>query len=234
MRWMFLLVLFFFEAAGAQTATSRVVPDIDLPVRDSAGKMYSREAWMDSMKTGRYIVTNNTAEGYLLLRRITTEERNLLLSRMPAPPQSPFFRTGSSFPRFSEKDIEGNRYKLNELKGKVVVLNFWFVDCMPCRKEIPELNELVARYQHRSDVVFIAFALDTKGAIGRFLKQVPFNYHIVSNSIALAQRYRINSYPTNVVLDREGNVAFHTNGYSPGVVSWLGKAINQALNEKPL
>lgn len=233
MKWLFPVVLLFGQAAYAQTTTPPVVPDISLPVKDSTGKVYPMKAWMDSVNTGRYVVTNRGPEGYLLLKPITAQERSEWISRMPSPQQSPFFRTGSSFAGFSEKDMDGNHFKLSELKGKVVVMNFWFVDCMPCRQEIPELNELVTRYRDRSDVVFIAFALDTKGAIRRFQKDMPFNYHIVPNSLAFAQRYRINSYPTHVVLNREGNVAFHTNGYSPATVSWIGKAINHALDEKP-
>jgi len=68
---------------------------------------------------------------------------------------------------FSVTDIKGNTYTSEELKGKVVVLNFWFIGCAPCRIEIPGLNEMVKHYD-KEEVVFIAFALDGKEELKKF------------------------------------------------------------------
>src|ERR1700721_19361 len=67
---------------------------------------------------------------------------------------------GAPAPDFSLTSLDGKSYKLGELKGKTIVLNFWFTACMPCREEMPGLNELVKSYQNDRNVVFIAITFD--------------------------------------------------------------------------
>lgn len=106
---------------------------------------------------------------------------------------------------FSVTDIDGNTYSLEELKGKVVVLNFWFIGCAPCRIEIPGLNEMLEHYD-KEQVVFIAFALDGKEDLKKFLAESPFNYQIIPEAFAQAESYKVQGYPTHVILDKRGNV----------------------------
>lgn len=106
---------------------------------------------------------------------------------------------------FSVTDLAGNTYTLEELKGKVVVLNFWFIGCAPCRIEIPGLNEMVKHYD-QEQVVFIAFALDGKEELKQFLAESPFDYQIVPEAFAQADAYKVQGYPTHVILDKRGNV----------------------------
>jgi thiol-disulfide isomerase/thioredoxin len=63
---------------------------------------------------------------------------------------------GCEAPEFDVVAVDGKRLKLSALKGKVVVLNFWFIGCAPCIAELPALNKLVDEYKGE-DVVFIAF-----------------------------------------------------------------------------
>ncbi|MGK0324190.1 MAG: thiol-disulfide isomerase/thioredoxin, partial [Psychroserpens sp.] len=62
------------------------------------------------------------------------------------------------------EDIEGNSHTLESLKGKVVVINFWFINCKPCVAEIPDLNKLKAKFNNK-DAVFVAIALDSKPSL---------------------------------------------------------------------
>src|SRR6185437_10738112 len=60
---------------------------------------------------------------------------------------------GAPLPDFSFKDINGNAISLQKLKGKPIVINFWFTACVPCIEEMPALNELKDKFKN-SDVVF--------------------------------------------------------------------------------
>ena len=131
-------------------------------------------------------------------------------------------------PPFSARDLEGNRYALEELTGKIVVLNFWFVQCKPCVQEMPELNELVQEYQDK-DVVFLAFALNGKAELKQFLKKRAFDYQIVPDAQAVAGQYSVEGYPTHIVIDVKGNVAYRTMGLSPHTVGDLEKEIKKLL-----
>jgi thiol-disulfide isomerase/thioredoxin len=90
------------------------------------------------------------------------------------PAESEQFHLGDDFKPFNERDINNENLTLKKMKGKVFVINFWFIGCPPCCKEIPELNTLVDHYKDNKDVVFIAICLDQADAIGSFIKVIPF------------------------------------------------------------
>ncbi|MDZ7647241.1 MAG: TlpA disulfide reductase family protein [Cytophagales bacterium] len=77
---------------------------------------------------------------------------------------------GCKAPDFISKTITGELISLTELKGKVVVINFWFTSCAPCITEMPTLNRLVEEFKYK-DVVFIAFARDDVMELTSFLKR---------------------------------------------------------------
>lgn len=133
-----------------------------------------------------------------------------------------------SAPSFTVSDLEGNRYALEELNDKVVVLNFWFIQCRPCVMEMPELNELVAKYADE-DVVFLAFATNEPAALEAFLQKKDFDYHIIPSSQDVAEAYAVEGYPTHVVINPAGEVAYRTMGLSPHTVGDLEKEIKKLL-----
>lgn len=115
-------------------------------------------------------------------------------------------------PNFSAKDLNGKKIDLEKLKGKIVVLNFWYLGCVPCLTEIPRLNKLVEVYKDK-DVVFIAFTEDTAKKLKPFLKKHPFEYRIIPDSLKLIGQYgvRIGNeslmlYPTHILIDQEGKI----------------------------
>lgn len=133
-------------------------------------------------------------------------------------------------PVFTGKSINGDAIDLTGLRGKVVVLNFWYVGCAPCRAEIPGLNQLVKDF-HGKDVVFVAFALDKAEDLQTFLKQTPFDYEVVPDSDKIAQTYEVMTYPTHVVIDKRGRVSIRQTGRSSKPQEELRPLIEQALAE---
>ena len=153
------------------------------------------------------------------------------VKRYPLPLKSRNFRTGQLLPFFEARDIRGELFNLKATRGKVVVVNFWFISCAPCRREMPELNALVASYEDTSRVQFISIALDPKDKLDTFLATSPFSYRVIDNGRALANRYGVLSYPTHVVLDQEGRIAFHSVGYAALTSPWLRKTIDRLLRQ---
>ena len=147
---------------------------------------------------------------------------------VPLPYASRSFPVGKKVKYYNLKDIEGNIIKAEDLKGKIVVLNFWFTNCPACRKETPALNELAFEYARQPDVVFIAIALDHRWDIRDFLKTHPLSYSIIEDGQIYADRYGVHEYPTNVVLDRQGKVLFSDAGFASTVEYWLRKNIEAA------
>ena len=88
--------------------------------------------------------------------RNSEEKIKEMKTRKPAP--SRFFSVGDSYPLFETQDINGKQVLLKSLIGKVIVINYWFVACPPCRREMPDLNKLVADYKSDTSIVFYFYS----------------------------------------------------------------------------
>lgn len=232
-----LLVLVFVVFANAQTAPKRILLNDQSIVKDSSGIIFPYAIWQKLMQSGEYtvkLINGQSEPPEFLLVRMTETEKQARMERAPKPNESKFFRTGQAMGNQRMVAMDGKRYSLKELKGKVVVLNFWFINCPPCRLEIPHLNNMLESYKGREDVIFLAVALDEAYDLKKFLKETPFNYKIIDGGRYVASEYGINLYPTHVVLDKEGKVVFHTSGYGSGTVPWLKKSIDASLKDPVL
>lgn len=137
-------------------------------------------------------------------------------------------KTGKPSPSFTVRSIRGKKFKTKELKGKVLVLNFWFTTCSPCKKEIPQLNKLKARFKEQ-EVEFIAIGLDLEYKIGEFIKMYPFVYDIVEDGRWLASKFDISLYPTNVIIDQKGVIQFYKSGYKSDLFKAMSYKIDKLI-----
>lgn len=129
---------------------------------------------------------------------------------------------------FAVNDIDGNRLTLADLRGKVVAINFWFADCLPCQMEMPDLNEMVAEFQDE-DVVFIGMALDSKERLNQFLKDNPFLYQVVPGCKDIVTAYGISTSPGHVVIGKDSKVKYTSQGLTSETVFNLHQAIAEEL-----
>ena len=110
---------------------------------------------------------------------------------------------GQLAPDFKFKDISGKSFMLSDLKGKVVLMNCWFINCSGCRVEYPGLQTLKARFKDQSKVVFLSLPLDGKELLLSFLKKNPLNFQHMAASGDISQgTYGVLGYPTNFIIDR--------------------------------
>ena len=140
-----------------------------------------------------------------------------------------------SAPLFSVVDVDGVKYDLSQLKGKVVVLNFWFIGCAPCKREVPELNALVEKYKTK-DVVFLAFEVNDNTAEKVKAVARGFNYTQIPSTRKpgdVAAKYKIKTYPTSYVIDQAGIIRFGLAAYNPFKLPELDKTIETLLAKKP-
>lgn len=234
-----LLVLWLsVTSAYAQTITRTTKLDANSIVKDETGSTYPYAIWQKLLQTGSYAIkpngTANTTTTEFLLYKLTEEEKATakkknaeLSAKLPKPRTSDAFREGDKFRFDKMKDLAGIKYDFKKDTGKVVVFNFWFINCPPCKKEIPELNELVEKYKENKDIVFIAIALDDAYALKDFLKYTPFNYSIIPDGRFYAQKYGIKSYPTHVIVGKDGLIKFSTIGLARNTVYWVDKTIKE-------
>lgn len=132
-------------------------------------------------------------------------------------------------PDFTGTLLDGSTVQLSSLKGKVVVLNFWFTACSPCIKEMPELNELVKQFQSQKDVEFYSITYNTKDEVAKFLTKHKFDYQPIVNAENILETFKNPAYPTHIVIDREGKILLSQLGYSPKIKEKLIEKIETAL-----
>jgi len=130
---------------------------------------------------------------------------------------------------FNVTSLDGKPLNLAALRGKIVVLNFWFIGCAPCRVEMPGLNELVKEFKDK-DVVFIAFASDAENELREFLKQSRFEYQIAPNSYEIMKLYNVWSYPTHIIIDRNGLIEMRTTGGGEKTGLELKRLLDRSLD----
>jgi len=201
-------------------------------VKDSSGTVYPYAVWQALLMKGDYsIKAEDPKNGHtaFLLVHLSDAQKQARPERMEKPRESKFFTTGKEISLFNTRDIDNNKLNLKEAKGNIIVLNFWFINCGPCRKEIPDLNALVDSFQTNEKVVFVAVALDKKTDLQNFLEKMHFKYKIVDDGRFIADQYGIHLYPTHVIVDTEGKVYFHTSGLALNTVHWIKKSIQELL-----
>jgi thiol-disulfide isomerase/thioredoxin len=232
MKYLLLLLTCITYGAGSFAQKVNFKVDQNSVVKDTDGRVYPYGVWRLLVLQGEYelqpIDKQNEKTDFLLVQ-LTEEQKNLRMEKMEKPAETSFFKTGSQFPSFKTSDIKKNKINLKEEKGKIFVLNFWFINCPPCRMEIPALNGLVESFKGNDNVRFVAIGLDDKYNIEDFLKTLPFEYNIVENGSFLANRYGIRTFPTHVIINQEGKVYYHSTGLAMNTVYWLKKSINELL-----
>ena len=98
--------------------------------------------------------------------------------------------------------IDGSVKSFSDYKGKLLVINFWYINCGPCIIEMPYLNDLVNKYQNE-DVQFLALSFDTVPDIKSFLQKTEFIYEHGSISRSLMYDFTPVS-PGHFIVDKDG------------------------------
>lgn len=138
---------------------------------------------------------------------------------------------GKTPPEFDIISIDDKIYQYSDFKGKIIVLNFWFPNCAPCVKEIPLLNNVVKHFENKkSDIVFLAISVEgVKEFLQKFGKRKGFLYQISYNGKEIAELFGITSYPTNIIIDKQGKVTFTSVGYRDNIKEQMIENIEKNL-----
>ncbi len=117
-------------------------------------------------------------------------------------------------PKTTVTTLEGKTIHLKDLKGKVVIVDFWATWCPPCKEEIPHFKALYAKYQPKVEV--LGFSLDQGGeaVVRPFAKKMAINYPLAVVGQEEANDWGgIRGIPTTFVVDQEGRIYKKYVGY---------------------
>lgn len=135
-------------------------------------------------------------------------------------------------PSWKLSDVDGKPVKLEDFKGKVVVLDFWATWCPPCRAEIPGYTELQEKYG-KEGLMIVGVSVDEGGpqVVKPFMAKMKINYPIVMGDDAVATAYgAAEAIPTTILIDRDGQIRHKKVGSEE--TSEYEKKILAVLHEK--
>lgn len=136
---------------------------------------------------------------------------------------------GEMAPDFELTLIDGSKVSLAELKGQVVLLNFWATWCVPCRKELPTLDSYYGLQKKHG---LKMFAITTEGSVPiAQLKQLFAAMHIPSAKRIKGPYGPLTGVPTNFVIDRAGRLRYAKSGAFD--LEDLNALLVPLLNEQP-
>jgi thiol-disulfide isomerase/thioredoxin len=151
----------------------------------------------------------------------------------PVSPGKPTPQEGSLAPPFVLSDLQGKMIGLGNLRGKVVLLNFWATWCGPCKREIPSLERL---YQKRRDKGFVILAVNAErtstSTVSSFADKYGMSFPVLLNPQAdVANSYWIRAIPTSFLLDKKGVIRWKIVGGREWDNSDVLERVDQLLGE---
>ncbi|NVJ61709.1 MAG: TlpA family protein disulfide reductase [Gammaproteobacteria bacterium] len=135
-------------------------------------------------------------------------------------------------PDFTLKSMSGENVKLSELRGNVVMINFWASWCGPCRQEMPLLDDFYKKYNKLGFVLLGVNVEEDSSKAAGYLKEVPVSFPILyDNTNKVSKMYDIDAMPSTVLVDREGNMRFLHRGYKPGDENEYKRLMKKLMRE---
>ena len=123
------------------------------------------------------------------------------------------YKLGSIVKDFSLTDVNGKTYKISELlkEKKAVILNFWFIGCGPCKMEFPFMQQAYSEYKDDIEILAINPYDGTNTSVKDYASEMNLTMPVFSCGDEWATMFRVSAYPTTMVIDRYGMIAFtHT------------------------
>jgi len=139
---------------------------------------------------------------------------------------------GKAAPDFALKSMAGENIRLSELRGKVVMINFWATWCAPCRKEMPLLNDLYKKHK-QSEFILLGVNIDNSEDKGKKMaRKIGVTFPILFDvSKKVSESYGVSAMPFTVIIDRSGIVKHIHKGYLPGYEKKYDSQISKLIGK---
>lgn len=130
-------------------------------------------------------------------------------------PNEQLASAGSFAPEWKLDIYNSNKtISLSELKGQVILLDFWIKNCGPCIQSVPHLNELQSKFKDKNFKLISINAYDSKEDINWFCNKYKANYSVLLNGKSVAEKYGVSAFPTFFIIDKAGKIIYATAGYN--------------------
>ncbi len=129
---------------------------------------------------------------------------------------------------FEMLDTNGKTINLEDLKGKVVFMNFWATWCAPCIAEMPSIQKLYDKVKDDKEIVILTVEVEGKSdKVAKFMNRKNLTLPVVYPNSQIPTDFFNGSLPTTIILDKKGNIAHSTTG----MADYSGQDILDFLDE---
>ncbi len=150
-------------------------------------------------------------------------------AQQAAPPA--LLATGTTAPDWTLYDASGKKVSLSQLKGKVVLLDFYFIGCSGCMASIKPLNAIYEKYHNKDFIIASLTERDSKKAVLDFEKRYNINYASYINAADVVKSYHVTAFPTFYFIDKQGKIGNAFVGYNDDFEGKVTSAINNLLSK---
>lgn len=178
---------------------------------DTLGSIISKRDFLSEMGTGKYypllVYAGDSSIGYRLkpIPENASQSIGSYMKQFSKEELAFYELEGKPVPAFDFQDINGQRFNSKNTIGKIVLFKCWFISCVACVAEMPELNKMVDKYKDRDDILFISLAMDESGPLQAFLKKTKFDYLTIPRQTKyMEEGLKVRTYPTHFIINKQG------------------------------
>ena len=133
---------------------------------------------------------------------------------------------GGATPPLALRDLTGKLHRLEQYRGKVVLINFWATWCAPCREEMPSINKLRASLTGQPFTVLAVNLAEPETRIRRFMEQVPLDFSVLlDRDTSAAKAWKARVLPASFVVGPDGAIRYSV----LGELDWSDEKIRRIM-----
>jgi len=154
----------------------------------------------------------------------------LTVPPLPGPQPAGGTSAGSTAPDFTLQDLDGRSVTLGELRGQVVLIDFWATWCTPCKHEMPHLQDMYERYRDRGFTVLAVDVGESANQARPFIEGEGYTFPVLLDSQSkVFRQYGVRALPTVFVVDTQGVIREVKVGYASGSERELARIVESLL-----
>ncbi len=138
---------------------------------------------------------------------------------------------GNTAPDWTLYTADGKKMSLSQMKGKVILLDFYFIGCYGCMLSLTPLNNLYEKYKNQNFIIASVTERNSEKAVLTFDKQYGIKYPSLVKAADVVKLYEVSGFPTFYFIDKEGKIAKVKDGYSDDFEATTASTIDSLLNK---